>query len=33
MGVHKIVEQMKKIDLENQVKTTILEKWFTMTQN
>jgi len=33
MGVHKIVEQMKKIDLENQVKTIILEKWLTMTLN
>ncbi len=33
IGVHKIVEQMRKTNLENQVKTIILEKWLIMTLN
>jgi hypothetical protein len=31
MGMHKIVEQMGKINPENQAKIITLEKWLTMT--
>jgi hypothetical protein len=33
MGMHKIVEQMGKIDPENWVKIIILEKWLIATSN
>jgi hypothetical protein len=33
MGVHRIVEQMGKFDLENWAKIVILAKWLTMTLN
>jgi len=33
MGVHNIVKQMGKINLENQAKTVTLENWWTMTPN
>jgi len=33
MGMHKIVEQMGKIDPNNQVKIVIPDKWLTMTPN
>jgi hypothetical protein len=33
MGVHNIVKQMGKINLENQAKIVTLENWWTMTPN
>jgi hypothetical protein len=33
MDVHKIVEQMWKTNLQNEMKIVILEKWLTMTSN
>jgi hypothetical protein len=33
MGMHKIVKQMGKIDLKNQMKIITLEKWLIMTLN
>jgi len=33
MGVHKIIEQMGKVDSENSAKIVIPEKWLTMTSN
>jgi len=33
MGMHKIVEQMEKIDPKNQTKIVTLEKWSTVTPN
>jgi len=33
MGVHKILKQMEKINLENQVKIVTLEKWLIMKSN
>jgi hypothetical protein len=33
MGMHKIVEQMGKVDPKNQTKIVILEKWLIMTPN
>ncbi len=33
MGVHKIVEQMGKVDLKNQVKTITPKKWLITTLN
>jgi hypothetical protein len=33
MSMHIIVEQMEKIDLENQAKIIILEKWLIATPN
>jgi hypothetical protein len=33
MGVHKIIKQMEKVDLENYAKIKILAKWLTMTLN
>jgi hypothetical protein len=32
-GVHKIIEQMGKINTNNRVKIVTLEKWLTMTPN
>jgi hypothetical protein len=33
MGMHKIVEQMEKTDLESQMKILTLKKWLIMTLN
>jgi hypothetical protein len=33
MGVHKIIEQMRKANPENQAKIVTLTKWLTMTSN
>jgi hypothetical protein len=33
MGMHRFVEQMRKINLKNQMKTIILEKWLSMIPN
>jgi hypothetical protein len=33
IGVHKIIEQMKKTNTKNHAKIVTLEKWLTMTPN
>jgi hypothetical protein len=33
MGIHKIIEQMEKINLENQMKIITFKTWVTMTLN
>jgi hypothetical protein len=33
MGTHKIVEQTRKTNLDNQTKVVIFEKWLTMTRS
>jgi hypothetical protein len=33
MGMHKIIEQMGKVDLENRTNIVTLKKWLTVTLN
>jgi hypothetical protein len=33
MGMHIFIKKMKKVNLKNQMKTIILEKWLTMIPN
>jgi hypothetical protein len=33
MGMHKIIERIRKVDLKNRMKTVTLDKWLIVTPN